>query len=494
MLCSSRLLSTCFAYIARSGTVPLARLTMASVEMVRPRSGARSGTSTSEPGYALLDHEPSRASNATPSTHEAWARALDLIDAALPAPPRPGNPADRRRVWRWALVSAIMCAFMFILLASNGARSRTPNGMREESWSGSLPPPPTTPGEQALAAARLGGASERDAVVTPDSSSIRKEGAAPSSVSCSPLLETPVELPSAPAPTPRPKMSMEWATFESALRRDAATSDARLVLIGDSITEALRGTGMGRHREEYAAGPGVLANRLGTYDPLALAVSGDTTANLLFRIFNSGFPPTDRAPEYVTMMIGTNDLSGARIAAVHDAPGRDADATLDCDAMSARTLKSAAAALAGARKVIEAVRIRAPQAKIVVLGLTPRGDSRGRSMSSYPLRIDYMQPSSWSAAIAAFNDGLRRFVEGDRKRGTGGTIVFQPCEEPFLIGSGSKEGSLRWIDATLMKDGLHPSGAAGLEALVGCVEAGIHAADVERDRETGAVSAAQRNI
>ena len=37
-------------------------------------------------------------------------------------------------------------------------------------------------------------------------------------------------------------------------------------------------------------------------------------------------------------------------------------------------------------------------------------------MSSYPLRIDYMQPSSWSAAIAAFNDGLRRFVEGDRKR------------------------------------------------------------------------------
>ena len=49
------------------------------------------------------------------------------------------------------------------------------------------------------------------------------------------------------------------------------------------------------------------------------------------------------------MMIGTNDLSGARIAAVHDAPGRDADATLDCDAMSARTLKSAAAALAGAK-------------------------------------------------------------------------------------------------------------------------------------------------
>jgi hypothetical protein len=45
-----------------------------------------------------------------------------------------------------------------------------------------------------------------------------------------------------------------------------------------------------------------------------------------------------------------------------------------------------------------------------------------------------------------------------------------------------------------MKDGLHPSGAAGLEALAGCVEAGIHAADVERDRETGAVSAAQRNI
>ena len=80
-------------------------------------------------------------------------------------------------------------------------------------------------------------------------------------------------------------------------------------------------------------------------------------------------------------------------------------------------------------------------------------------MSSYPLRIDYMQPSSWSAAIAAFNDGLRRFVEGDRKRGTGGTIVFQPCEEPFLIGSGSKEGSLRWIDATLMKVWLHPSGA-----------------------------------
>ena len=90
--------------------------------------------------------------------------------------------------------------------------------------------------------------------------------------------------------------SAQWRALADALAAQAANATSDLVLVGDSITEAWRGTSFGARRAQYASAPEILARRLGEYSPLPLAIAGDTTANVLWRLRNGGFPK--RAPAY----------------------------------------------------------------------------------------------------------------------------------------------------------------------------------------------------
>ena len=304
---------------------------MASIEMVRPRGGAD--------GYARLTSASSRAedaSSAAPVARPArslWTRLGDVADETLPRPPRGGNPADRRRVWRWATVSAVLCAVMFALVASNDPA----RGLREASPDGASPDDASPASTSDVV--RPAPLSPRRLRASPDACA-RERHLVPAHVEVEP-------------PAPVEGTPDGWRRFASELARDAATNgtDATLILLGDSIFELFRGTSVGRPRREYSTAPAALAARLGDYHPVTLAVAGDTTANLLWRLANGGFVGAasgskKTASPYVVVMIGANDLSAAARAFEEDRAGRE-DATCLAEERADALLRAAPRVAAG---------------------------------------------------------------------------------------------------------------------------------------------------
>ena len=113
-----------------------------------------------------------------------------------------------------------------------------------------------------------------------------------------------------PRPAEAKHDDLKWPKIEKTLISDAKTRRPRMVLLGDSITEGWRGTSKGEKKSDYKKGPELLAKEFGEFAPLPLAIAGDQTTHLLWRLGHQGFP-TDPPPEYVTVMIGTNDLGSA---------------------------------------------------------------------------------------------------------------------------------------------------------------------------------------
>lgn len=449
---------------------------MASIEMVRPRGGAD--------GYARLTSASSRAedaSSAAPVARPArslWTRLGDVADETLPRPPRGGNPADRRRVWRWATVSAVLCAVMFALVASNDPA----RGLREAS------PDDASPADASPASTsdvvRPAPLSPRRLRASPDACA-RERHLVPAHVEVEP-------------PAPVEGTPDGWRRFASELARDAATNgtDATLILLGDSIFELFRGTSVGRPRREYSTAPAALAARLGDHHPVTLAVAGDTTANLLWRLANGGFVGAasgskKTASPYVVVMIGANDLGAAARAFEEDRAGRVAthvsrgkDATCLSEQRADALLRAAPRVAAGVVAVADRARRLKPSSRIVALGLPPRGDWIVRDGTP---TVSYEQPSTWTAAIEEINRRARAYAEGpglEAARATGGVVAFQPCEDGFLEKEdGAGERRERRIAKNRMRDGLHPSEGGGFEALVECIVAGMARADEIAEKE-----------
>lgn len=110
--------------------------------------------------------------------------------------------------------------------------------------------------------------------------------------------------------------------------------DFDFVLIGDSITDAWPGRG----KDSYS--------RFAPWKPLDLGVSAETTEEVLWRLLNGELDGIH--PKVVMIMIGTNNLGHYR----SEKPEWVA---------------------AGIKKIIETVRAKQPQAKILLLAIFPRG-------------------------------------------------------------------------------------------------------------------------
>jgi beta-glucosidase len=120
------------------------------------------------------------------------------------------------------------------------------------------------------------------------------------------------------------------ATLDRALA-GSARSSARVVFLGDSITEAWD--------------PALFAQSFGRYGALNLGVRGDTTQGLLWRLPRIGLGRTVH-PALIVLLIGTNNLW----------PNGDA-----------------AAVAIGVGEVVRSIRRLSPDSKILLLGILPRG-------------------------------------------------------------------------------------------------------------------------
>ena len=95
-------------------------------------------------------------------------------------------------------------------------------------------------------------------------------------------------------------------------------------MIGDSITESLRGTSYGGHSDRSVGTPAVFNAAMSTCptatplaatpNPLVLAIAGDQTQHLLFRLANGEMPPALREGPggndvTISLLIGTNNIA-----------------------------------------------------------------------------------------------------------------------------------------------------------------------------------------
>jgi lysophospholipase L1-like esterase len=171
----------------------------------------------------------------------------------------------------------------------------------------------------------------------------------------------------------------------------ARQGDVELLLMGDSITDFWRNT------EGNFAGKSVLNEYFGHWKTANFGIAGDTTQGVIHRLQNGegqGF-----SPRAIMLMIGTNN-----------------------------TARNTAAEIAeGVGAVVLELRARFPEARILLLGVFPRGEATD------PVR----------GTIADINERIARLHDG-------GAVHYLDIGDAFLDENGN-------IPADVMSDGLHPS-------------------------------------
>lgn len=195
-------------------------------------------------------------------------------------------------------------------------------------------------------------------------------------------------------PVPRPRNEPWLKRHEGfvEIARTAASCD--LLFLGDSITDQWRSKGRAIWDREYAP-----------HGAVNFGISGDRTQHLLWRLQNGEIGAL--RPKVVVMMIGTNNV------------GLESD--------QKRVRNTAPQIAEGIRANVAYLRRQLPQAKILLLGVFPRGDPDS------PARADVIEVNR---RIARLHDGRR--------------IFFLDIGPAFLSADGT-------LAAGIMPDKLHPT-------------------------------------
>lgn len=138
-----------------------------------------------------------------------------------------------------------------------------------------------------------------------------------------------------PIPRPEPQCQARHAQFNAVSQK----GEAELVFLGDSITQGWEGPGKQAWEQKWA--PLKAAN---------FGIGGDRTEHVLWRLENGNFDGLK--PKAIVLMIGTNNTG-------HQKPGgyqSPADLTAS-----------------GVKAILEKLKTKCPGAKILLLGIFPRG-------------------------------------------------------------------------------------------------------------------------
>ena len=162
-----------------------------------------------------------------------------------------------------------------------------------------------------------------------------------------------------------------------------------LVFEGDSITDGWRGPGRAIFEEDYAK----------PYNCFNTGIGGDRTEHLLWRIDHGELDGLH--PKAVVLMIGTNNLG---------------------------TGQSVQDTVAGITAVVEAIHQTLPEAKILLLGVFPRGHEKSDAMRE---------------KINDVNDGIKKLEGKDN-------VTYLDIGPKFLEENGA-------LEKNIMPDYLHPN-------------------------------------
>ena len=182
---------------------------------------------------------------------------------------------------------------------------------------------------------------------------------------------------------------------ESFLERGKA-GPVGLLFLGDSITEGWR------------KAPHIWKAYFDEYQPANFGIGGDQTQHVIWRIENGELEGIH--PKVTVLMLGTNNTGGYT-----------ADEILAAD-----------------KKIVELIRAKIPETKVLLLAIFPRGQSRNRDGSIVPAEHFMTIINEVNAGLAKLDDGVN--------------VRFLDINERFLGQDGK-------IPKPIMPDQLHPSAA-----------------------------------
>ena len=184
-------------------------------------------------------------------------------------------------------------------------------------------------------------------------------------------------------PAPR---DPSWVKRHEGFVEIAKQSGVDLLFVGDSITDAWRRPAPG--------GKAVWDQHFAPLRAANFGISGDRTQHVLWRLQNGELDGIK--PKAVVLMIGTNNTGFER------------------DGTTARNTPAETAA--GVSAIVQTLRAKLPQAKILLLAIFPRGEK-----PDHPQR---KQIAEINASIAKLADGRNvRFVDiGDKFLAADGTL------------------------------------------------------------------------
>jgi len=250
--------------------------------------------------------------------------------------------------------------------------------------------------------------------------------------------------------------SRKWTAYQASLVSDASAyqsgKSSRLVLVGDSITEAWLGTGYGSPASRAEGVPAVLNATLARQwppTPLVLGISGDQTQHVLWRIAQGEVSKAmARDPQLlVSLLIGTNNLGH----------GHPPEAT-------------GQGVIAVARRLLTVTR-----GKLLINALLPRGDGPSLLPKLCPPRCDRAgQPYKSFAPPVRKVNALLAAAMPDLDRDFPGRVGYVDCGAPFVRSPqdiGDEEVSIE-----LMPDRLHPN-AEGCRLMAHCISDALRKLD-----------------
>ncbi|KAK9817928.1 hypothetical protein WJX72_004447 [[Myrmecia] bisecta] len=207
----------------------------------------------------------------------------------------------------------------------------------------------------------------------------------------------------------------------------------QLVFYGDTVLELLRGTQNGQPVADQEALVGVFSDHYREWRAEVLAISGDASNQLMWRLRN-GEAPAGLHAQALVLLTGMHDLTYASFKG------------------DAHILPAANGTVSRIVKIVGLLQDQAPEAEIVLLGMLPRGDH-----TQHPEEHMFRQPSKFTPAIAVINQQLRAWADGKPR------ISYLDCGAAFLMDDGHK------LHSNMFDLDLKPN-TKGLDALASCVD------------------------
>jgi lysophospholipase L1-like esterase len=219
---------------------------------------------------------------------------------------------------------------------------------------------------------------------------------APSAKNALPLPKQP--LPVSSAARPEPQLNPLFLPAHRALLQKRTQGVIDVYFLGDSITRRWQGTDYPEHKQNWDA-------NFHGWNAANFGWGGDTTQNVLWRLEHGELDGVN--PKVVVLMIGTNNVGNV--------PSHDEAARIDDIS-------------GGIRAILNVVRNKAPRAKVILMGITPRNEDGGTAMMP---------------TIRAINDRIATFADAE-------TVIYINLNDKLADSGGH-------LFDNVSKDGLHLS-------------------------------------